>query len=517
MSVHKIIVGKNEEVTEVAEKIIDAEAEEILLVIPRFSRLKESGANFRLLKREATALKKSLAIESVDEEVVKHAREHGISCHNPFFMEGGRRLADIVTGEPERRRDAHHAMAQGDEKEDPAHVEATMIKKSHHQKKPFRFRTFAWFLGVAAVLAIGLYVLLGVLPRADIKIVAAKTPWTFNGMVLADKTVATPDPNTGKIPGQVFEEKKNFQIQFPASGKKQMERKASGTITIFNAYSGAPQALVAQTRFEAPDGKIFRLAQAVIVPGAAVSSGKIIPASIAAQVVADKPGEAYNISPVSKFTIPGFSGTPKFTRFSAESKTAMAGGFIGVSAYPTDADIIKAKETAAKTLENSIRTIVLAKLPSEFKLIDGASKFKLGTVTVVPDVTSQGQFSVSAEGSLTLVVFRESDLRLMLLQKAKAEGAKNGRFEVKEEKEIIYEKPEFHPNDVLAIPLKYEATLARTIDSTEVRRKVAGKSETDLHSSIFTLFPAVSAKISLWPFWVRRVPSNIDRIHVTID
>ncbi len=56
MAAKKITVGKSDEATVVAEKIIDTEANEIVLAIPRFSRLAESAANFKLLAREASAL-----------------------------------------------------------------------------------------------------------------------------------------------------------------------------------------------------------------------------------------------------------------------------------------------------------------------------------------------------------------------------------------------------------------------------------------------------------------------------
>ncbi len=75
-----------------------------------------------------------------------------------------------------------------------------------------------------------------------------------------------------------------------------------------------------RTRFLALDGKIFRLTKGITVPGAKIVEGKIIPSSIEAAVIADQPGEAYNIGPVSRFSIPGLKGTPKYEAFYAESK-----------------------------------------------------------------------------------------------------------------------------------------------------------------------------------------------------
>ncbi len=54
-SIHKINVNKSDEAALVAEKIIDIEASEIILNIPRFAKISEAAANFKLLKREAEA------------------------------------------------------------------------------------------------------------------------------------------------------------------------------------------------------------------------------------------------------------------------------------------------------------------------------------------------------------------------------------------------------------------------------------------------------------------------------
>ena len=75
--IKKIIIGKSDEVAPVVEKIIDADAKEIVLSIPRFSKLGESLANFHLIKRESELLNKKIVIESVDDKVVELANVTG--------------------------------------------------------------------------------------------------------------------------------------------------------------------------------------------------------------------------------------------------------------------------------------------------------------------------------------------------------------------------------------------------------------------------------------------------------
>ena len=54
-----------------------------------------------------------------------------------------------------------------------------------------------------------------------------------------------------------------------------MERKASGQIIVYNAYNDNNQKLIKNTRFETPDGKIYRIQASIIVPGTKVEEGKI--------------------------------------------------------------------------------------------------------------------------------------------------------------------------------------------------------------------------------------------------
>ncbi len=73
-------------------------------------------------------------------------------------------------------------------------------------------------------------------------------------------------------------------------GKNVTGKKAEGSVTIYNEFSNAPQPLVATTRLETSDGKIFRIVKGVTVPGTTLVDGEIKPGAIEVQVVADQPG-----------------------------------------------------------------------------------------------------------------------------------------------------------------------------------------------------------------------------------
>ena len=522
MEAKKITVAKSDEATTIAEKIIDAPAKEIILSVPRFSKLAESGANFRLLKREAEALKKEIVVESVDDAVLDLARGNGLTARNPFFADSSRHFSDIVKGKP-RREDEANVEKRHVQKEDSG------VSASHHrihEAAPYgdggrrrwgrRFVSRAAIFGIVVVMLAAVISIVGfiVLPRADITVVAAKTEWLHSDSVGVDTEATAVDVVRRVIPGQIFKDTKNIQLLFPASGQGKIERKAKGTITIFNAHGTAPQPLVQNTRFQAPDGKIFRLVAKVTVPGARLEGGNIVPSSIKAEVIADVPGEAYNIAPVAKFTIPGFTGTPKAATFYASSAEPMQGGFKGDTAYPTKEDIVKAKDAAQTALRDSINILVRSQLDPDFKLLEGATQFKLITQKVNETIDADGKFSVFTEAELALTVFREKDVR-DLIGGILVEEAGND-FEVRSD-ELQYGTPTFTTRGALTLPISYRGVLAKRISSEELRARVAGKSEADLRATIFSLSGLESAKISLWPFWVRKVPQNPEKIRVVVD
>ena len=197
-----------------------------------------------------------------------------------------------------------------------------------------------------------------------------------------------------------------------------MEKKASGTVTIFNAYSSEKQALVANTRLLAPDGKIFRLVSAISVPGAKISQGQITPSSISVKVIADKAGEEYNIKPVSRFTIPGFQGSSKYESFYAESKEAMSGGFIGSISFPTDNDIKKVKGEIENKLNEILKGAALAGIPSEFYILDGSSQFTITKMEIGSEVGTDNNFSAVGEAEMKTIAFKKDQLLAFLKDKS---------------------------------------------------------------------------------------------------
>ncbi|HEY4519496.1 MAG TPA: hypothetical protein VJH33_00455 [Candidatus Paceibacterota bacterium] len=112
----------------------------------------------------------------------------------------------------------------------------------------------------------------------------------------------------------------------PSDGVEQVSDKAHGMLTVVNEYSASPVRLIKNTRFQTPQGLVFRVPNTITVPGKKGSVG----GTIAVEVYADQPGSDYNVGPVSRFSLPGLkSSADMYGKVYARSDTAFSGGFVG--------------------------------------------------------------------------------------------------------------------------------------------------------------------------------------------
>lgn len=159
------------------------------------------------------------------------------------------------------------------------------------------------------------------------------------------------------VPARYVEEEKTIRFSREATGKDLgSAAKANGTITISNTFSEASQPLVATTRFETADGKLYRLVDGVTVPGAKTEDGKTVPGKIDARVMADQAGTKYNLAS-GTFTIPGFKGGPKYDKITAEVKSAFTGGSddaSGAKLSVSQSDLDLAKTAASDEAKKAV-------------------------------------------------------------------------------------------------------------------------------------------------------------------
>jgi hypothetical protein len=573
----KIIVDKNEGIAEVIDRILNEPNGEVSIVIPKGSALGRSVSNFHLLKREADSAGRAIVIESVDETILAFAKESGIESSHPLWkgVRGAGGFSDIV---PRRDEDSAAPMRgdmdddeeeeEEDEKPSPknmpivtggrgkkaepiAEEEAEVDddedleilgekeeseKMTGHGPMPIRSRFFdatpdleeedreprrfptktvMVILGVIVIAAIGAYVTSVFFDHADITINFKQTPWSYQDNFTASKSAVGITPANNTIPAQIFTTTKNVTESFPGSLVAQVSQKAQGTITIYNAYSAAPQDLVATTRFLTPDGKIFRITQNVTVPGETNTSGTLSPSSITAPIVADQAGPDYNVGPVAKLTIPGFqSDAGREAGFYGVITASTTGGFIGQRATPTAADITAAKASTTAILQSALQGGLAGTYPNNFKILDGATQVKVTTLTVNTSTDANGNFTVFGVATLQAIGFDQSSLQNYLLSLAQAQDASSTFKTIN----INYSDvtPNFTTGQV-AFALSAQAQLEPAFTTADFATSIEGQSISAARGTIAALPQLADGEISMWPSWLWSIPSNPAKIHITVN
>lgn len=557
----KIFVNRADSAKEVIAKALEADGDKVVLVIPKNAVFSSSAGNFKTLMAELDKADKKVGIESVDEKTLDLAERVGMEATHPLFRKGARLMSDIVPiraasasaydfklekknednnqpgeetknfikiavqEEAEKKTKKTSKKEQSDANEEilfsppiktsePENIYDQIVSEEDGRRAKKRRRKVALyaFLAIGCVIGGGWFYGMA-FGRAEVALNIKKSAWEYTGSISVKKTAAEISAGEKIIPGELFTEKRNITTLFPASGRSQVKEKAAGTIVIYNAYSSQSQQLVAKTRFETPDGKIFRLVEGVTVPAATVSGGKIQPSNTTAKIEADQPGEAYNVGPVEKMTIPGFKGTSKYDGFYGSITTPLSGGYVGEKAVPTESDISVAREKTKEMLESSLESGIMKNNPSDFKFVKGASEFKITKLAVVSSTDQNGKFAVFGEGEFKAIGFRGRDLENMFLKLAEAADG-----QVLQGLTVSYADPlvNFEAGS-FAVNVEANAVLTGDFNEQKLKDSIRGKKIDEARREVAKVPFLASGKITVKPMWLYKIPSKINRVSVVLE
>jgi|GEM_PF-3394746 len=540
------------------DRLMRSKEQEVIFVLPKNSIVALSPESLKLLQQEAESIGKILSISTENQKLKSFAKKFKVPIYDPdatpksIKMEkterprSVKRMTDILPPEvylseenllPELEPEPEisllseapiYEVSQKSDLEAAGNMELEKnLENFYSRAKETPIlkinKTFSWNRLILPLIILGGLSLLSsfylILPKANIKISIKKIPVKIDIPVAVSKNISSPILTSGIIPGQYFMLSKSGSKTFEISGARQeVAIRARGFINIYNAYSAASQKLVAQTRFETKDGKIFRIQKSVIVPGAKVSGNKLTPSVVRAEVAAEEPGEEYNIGP-SFFTIPGFKESPKYAGFYAKSVEPMVSskGSATIVLTPEVLELKKKEllQELAKGLEDDTLSAVK---DSNLELIGGASAVKIEEFKyAVPAGASADSATISMKITWQAVVFKEKDFKTLVdyYVSDKYPDLKSFSFSGN----ITYPKAtrtDFKKGELFfTYGLNEENAL--TADVNGLKKELAGRSEDEMRQLISSKNFINSAAISLWPFWVKNAPGSPERINITVD
>ncbi len=376
-------------------------------------------------------------------------------------------------------------------------------------------RVFFMFMVVCLLALIGVAVFLFV-PSAKIVI----TPNILKNKIDTDIHGAVSAP-ADALGIRVINKTQSISLLYDVSGKSAAAgKKAHGSVVIYNEYSAAPQTLVATTRLESADGKIFRLVKSATVPGTTTVGGVTQSGAIEAEIIADQAGSDFNIDP-TRFTIPGFAGGPKFDKFYAKSTVATTGGTSGGdsggASAVTQSDIDSAKVKTEAALKDKIATDISSGLNSGEVALPAAEKITVTKSTAdakVGDMASSFNYTVQA--SAVALVFSESDVRKIVEKSLGSQPQPQDASETISKIEYGAVSPNFD-NSTLDLKVHAEMTIVPNIDSKQIKKELLGKNVSQI-ADILKKYPAIkNANVQLEPTFVSYIPQYSQRVDIQID
>jgi hypothetical protein len=271
--------------------------------------------------------------------------------------------------------------------------------------------------------------------------------------------------------------------------------------------------LVANTRFETPGGLIYRLEKQAIVPGIKTVSGKKTPGSIEATVVADQPGEKYNIN-FNDFTIPGFKDSPKYEGFYARSKTAMSGGSVGTVAVIDESDQLNVEKNVKEKIKSEITTKIENQIPSDSFMPNGA--YDVSFISSQPKSIDEKTAEIVVTAKVKAYVINKLELATFVAQKNNTEIIPSSEIDI--DKEKIEVKDVFENDNKLSFVINGSLNFSYILDQNKFKDATKSMPKDVALNSVLEIFPGIERiKITTKPFWKSSIPENTEKININLE
>jgi len=576
----KIIhLNADDEIDFIIDKIKKCEAKEITLIIPESAMILQNLINLKVLRMNAKELGKNISIVTIDdneyfktdnkienqsnsikdlidesEEKLSEGDDSDDSVLKVSLVENSEsekpeskiKMRDIIkvkkvdvddsanSAIKEIRKEKEENLLQQDgfnqnenkNKEDSRNANVVRVNDFEKPKRQNRRNisllpslSSKFFIGFIIICLITALAIFGfVLPKSDIVITLKTEALTYDFEFVADELIDNIDSVSSKIPSEKIDIINEESGDYPATGKKHIIEKAAGKITIYNECSTGPQTLVINTRFLSKEGKIFRINKAVKIAGFTKPEDKIIPGSVIADVVAEEPGESYNINSTS-FTIPKLQelNSWKFSCLYARSEQAMSGGIDKEVLSFSDSDYLTAKEKLVKVVKEKNEKEFSDKISDEYVLLEYLEQneeIKIKDDVKTGDVVDSFQMTVLVKTTALLVA--KNDLDNLISEKINSDLSSEIEL-VKGSRKYEIGEVNKDENGKISMPISVSQNSTAKVDIDKIKDEIAGKNELELRKYFVNMKGIKTTDVGFWPFWVKSIPSSSDKINITID
>jgi len=542
-----IYLETDEEITSVIDKLRAAGSSKLAIVVPKNSTLFQSLVNLKLLVKEAKELKKQVVLISGNQIGQRLAKQVGLETYTTLataapneagaaksepaaevdtlpdgtkvhrYVPPGNQAgeesgtaAEPATPEPDVPAATAAAQPQPETtrpeapeetplKEKPPVELPAIVSRSAPARLDFKFQ-IPWksLIAAAVILLIGLAIMVFFLPKATVTL-TFPAKLIEETLTLQAKTV--PDQEATTVAGNLLIAEKNSTQEVPATGKKDIGTKATGSIPVRNCEDTNSHSVAAGSKMTA-SGKIFLTNSAVTIPAGQFSGGGTVcnSPSVNIAVTAEFPGEAHNLSGAT-FTINGLS-----SRISGSGSTA--GGTTKQVSVLAQEDVDKATASLKERLISEAKGELTDKAKGQ-TLVVGAIK-----ETVKEQKTDQAVGAQVDKATLTIalelaaIVFDQTAVDQKVNQSLSKKLSENEQLVIPEDRPpALTFKSISEDQTTMVFEVQAQGFAAPQLDKKAVARSVNGLTAARAEAQLKEQYGAAAVATAITPtWWFNRLP-----------
>jgi hypothetical protein len=341
-----------------------------------------------------------------------------------------------------------------------------------------------------------------IVPRANIKLEVQSEPFAKQfALILADEQDLQA-AGSNILAGRFLEVTQENVTTFPATGEKNNGQKAEGKITVVN-HTGSIAGLLANTRFQADNGLVFRIKTEILVPAARNNS----PGRATVDAISDEGGTKYNVTPSLKLSIPGLAGNAQALVY-GEVATQFAGATDEITKIVSQEDIDKAKEEAAKNVFAATEAELNKQLKRNEEILPAF--IQNDVVDAIPSVIAgaiKDTFEVRVQSRSWVVAIHKGDLNSAIANAAAFEVPEGKQITARtvETAEVATVEGNFLTHRINLL-VSVDGRIGPQIDADTIITHLANQTPEAAKDYLQSLPNLASSSVTIWPSFIPRLP-----------
>jgi len=310
--------------------------------------------------------------------------------------------------------------------------------------------------------------------------------------------------------------------QVSASGQETVTSQTKGEIEIKKITDGAER-LIKNTRFATADGRIFRIEESVVVPGALKdSTGKLVPGTTRAKVFAEEAGDQYNLLAGTALTIPGFKEngfTELYQSITASNVETLTGGFKGQKFIINEQELATARQSLQMELRNSLLERSKTERPQGFTTFEGAVAI---SYSQLPQVQyGENLVTIKEQAVLQLPLFSAADFASFIAKESIVGYDRKDRVRIDNVEELIFSYSNATTSqsligdaDSITFKIAGEPKIVWSYDEGRLKAELLGVQKTAIPQIMSSYTGIERSEVRVRPVWQRTMPGDTNNITI---